>query len=255
MHNISWSIALDLLKNKAIIIYCLVIAALGWGMFLLESQPEKAILALLQVTLIIVPLITSVFATMYFHQSAEFIHLLLIQPVNRVKIIRGVFVGLASGFILSYLLGIGLPLLLFYPTLASLFLTIAGILLSIIFTGIALWVSTHQQDKTRSMGIVLLQWVFFAFVYDGMQLLVMYQLADYPIEQSILWATFLNPISIARILVVMQTEAAALLGLSGAIFQDFFGSLKGSLIAIFVLFVWGVVPFIFTRMKFLTRDF
>lgn len=255
MNRISWSIAADLLKNKAIIIYCFVLALFGWGMFLLETQPEKTILALLQVTLIILPLVTSVFATMYYYNSAEFIHLLLIQPIKRSKIITGIFVGLISGFIISYLLGIGLPLLLFYPTMASLYLIISGILLSIIFTSIALLVSTYQQDKARSMGIILLLWVFFAFVYDGIQLLIMYQLAEYPIEEGILMATFLDPVSIARILVVMQTEAAALLGLSGAIFQDFFGSLKGGLIAIFILIVWGIVPYIFTRRKFLKRDF
>lgn len=255
MNNISWSIALDLLKNRAILIYGIVLAMLGWGMFLVESQPEKTILALLQVTLIILPLVTSVFATMYYYNAAEFIHLLLIQPVRRGKIIRGVFAGLSGGFVLSYLLGVGLPLLLFYPTAASLYLIAAGVLLSVVFTGIALWVSTHQQDKARSMGIVLLLWVFFAFIYDGAQLLIMYQLAEYPIERSILWATFFNPVSIARILVVMQTEAAALLGLSGAIFQDFFGSFRGSFMAVLVLLVWGIVPYIFSRRKFLKKDF
>lgn len=255
MNSISWSIALDLLKNRAIILYGIVLAMLGWGMFLIESQPEKTILALLQVTLIILPLVTSVFATMYYYNAAEFIHLLLIQPVRRGKIIRGVFVGLSGGFVLSYLLGVGLPLLLFYPTAASLYLITAGLLLSVVFTGIALLVSTHQQDKARSMGIVLLLWVFFAFIYDGAQLLIMYQLAEYPIEQSILWATFFNPVSIARILVVIQTEAAALLGLSGAIFQDFFGTFRGSFTAVFVLLVWAAMPYIFSRRKFLKKDF
>lgn len=255
MNKISISITLDLLKNKAILLYGLILAFLGWGMFLLESQPEKAILALLQVTLIILPLVTSVFAIVYYYNSAEFIHLLLIQPVRRGVIIRGVFIGLSIGFIISYFLGLGVPLLLFYPTVASGFLIIAGLLLSLIFTGIALWVSTHQQDKTRSIGIVLLLWVFFTFIYEGIQLLIMYQLAEYPIEQAMLWSVFFNPVSIARILVVMQTEAAALLGLSGAVFQDFFGSIKGSLVAINVLILWVVVPYFFSRRSFLKRDF
>lgn len=255
MRNISSSIAFDLLKNKAILIYGLLLAVLGWGMFLIESQPEKTILALLQITLIVVPLMTAVFATIYYYNSAEFIQLLLIQPVPRSKIIWGVFVGLTSGFILSFLLGIGLPLLLFYPTIASLYLITSGILLTIIFTGIALWVSTRRQDKARSMGIVLLLWIFFTFIFDGILLWLMYQLAEYPIEQSILSATFFNPVSIARILVVMQTEAAALLGLPGAIFQDFFGSIKGSVIAVFALLLWSIIPYYFIRQKFLKRDF
>jgi len=255
MNKISFTIALDLLKNKAILIFGFILAFLGWGMFLLESQPEKTTLALLQVTLIILPLVNSVFATVYYYNSSEFIHLLLIQPVRRSIIIRGLFAGLASGFVISYLLGLGVPLLLFYPTAASGYLITAGLLLSLIFTGIALGVSTHQQDKTRSMGIVLLIWVFFAFVYEGIQLFIMYQLSEYPVEQPMLWSTFFNPVSIARILVVMQTEAAALLGLSGAIFQDFFGSVLGSLTAIAVMLLWVVVPYFLMKRRFLKKDF
>jgi len=255
MYNVSRSIASDLLKNKAILIYGLLLAVLGWGMFLVESQPEKTILALLQITLIVVPLMTSIFATIYYYNSAEFIQLLLIQPVRRSRIIWGIFVGLTGGFILSFLFGIGLPLLLFYPMKASFYLCISGILLSVIFTGLALWVSTHQQDKARSIGIVLLLWIFFVFIFDGILLWVMYQLAAYPIKQSILAVTFLNPVSIARILVVMQTEAAALLGLSGAVFQDFFGSTRGSTMAVLTLIVWGGVPYFFIRKRFLKRDF
>lgn len=255
MRNISISIARDLLKNKAIFIYGLLLAVLGWGIFLIESQPEKAILILLQITLIVVPLMASVFATIYYYNSSEFIQLLLAQPIRRGQIIWGVFLGLTNGFVLSFLLGIGLPLLVFYPIMASLYLILTGILLSIIFTGLALWVSTHQQDKARSMGIVLLTWIFFTFIFDGILLWAMYQLAEYPIEQSMLTATFFNPVAIARILVVMQTEAAALLGLSGAIFQEFFGSLKGSIWAIGILLIWSVLPYYFIRRKFLKRDF
>lgn len=255
MPNISVPIALDLLKNRAIFIYGLLLIVLGWGMFLIESQPEKTILALLQITLIVIPLMTGVFATIYYYNSTEFIQLLLIQPIRRNRIIWGIFVGLTSGFILSFLLGIGLPLLLFYPVIASFYLILSGVLLSVIFTGLALLVSTYQQDKARSMGFILLLWIFFTFIFDGILLWVMYQIAEYPIEQSMLFATFFNPVAIARILVVMQTEAAALLGLAGAIFQNFFGSLKGSLWAIFVLLIWCIAPYYFIRRKFLKRDF
>lgn len=255
MNSISFSIISDLLKNKAILIYGLLLSILGWGMFVIESQPEKTILALLQISLIVVPLMTAVFATIYYYNSAEFIQLLLIQPVKRSKIIWGIFIGLSFGFIFSFLLGIGLPLMLFYPTMASLYLLIAGVLLSIIFTVIALLVSTNQQDKARSMSIILLLWIFYTFIFDGILLWIMYQLADYPIEYSILLATFLNPVSIGRILVVMHTEASVLLGLSGAIFQDFFGSIKGSAYSISALLIWCLIPFYFVRRRFLRKDF
>lgn len=255
MSRITASITADLLKNKAILIYCLLLALLGWGLFLMESHPEKVILALLQVTLIVLPLITGVFATMYYYNSAEFIQLLLVQPVRRGKIILGLFLGLTIGFMISFFLGIGLPLVLFYPDTSSLFLIVAGALLSVIFTSLALLVAVYQKDKARSMGVVLLLWAFFAFVFEGIQLMFMYQFSDYPIEGIMLWSTFLNPVSIARILVVMHTDAAALLGLSGAIFQDVFGSMKGACMAILAMLLWAGLPFLLVYKKFGRKDF
>ncbi|HKL04089.1 MAG TPA: hypothetical protein VJ911_10445 [Cryomorphaceae bacterium] len=255
MNKIISNITLDLFQSKAILIYGILLAVLGWGLFVLESQPEKVILAILQINLVVLPLITSVFATIYFYKSSEFIQLLLIQPIKRSRIIWGFFSGLNLGFIACYLLGIGLPLLIFYPTLASGLLIVSGLFLSVIFTGLALLVSTHQQDKSRSMGIVLLIWAFFSFIFDGIQLWVIYQFAEYPIEEGILASTFLNPVSISRIIVVMQTEASALLGLSGAVFKDFFGSMVGAIISIATLVVWTVLPYIFIRKRFLSRDF
>src|SRR6056297_3545004 len=147
MNKIISNITLDLFQSKAILIYGILLAVLGWGLFVVESQPEKVILVILQINLVVLPLITSVFATIYFYKSSEFIQLLLIQPIKRSRIIWGFFSGLNLGFIACYLLGIGLPLLIFYPTLASGLLIVSGLFLSVIFTGLALLVSTHQQDK------------------------------------------------------------------------------------------------------------
>jgi hypothetical protein len=43
----------DLIRNKVILGYFILLVALGWGVFYLESQPQKAILLLLQVTLLV----------------------------------------------------------------------------------------------------------------------------------------------------------------------------------------------------------
>lgn len=255
MSHITKSITIDLMKNRAILFYCLLIALMGWGLFLMESQPEKSILALLQLTLIVIPLITSVFTTVYYYNSAEFVQLLLIQPVRRGRIFSSLYQGLTFGFVISYMLGVGLPLVIFYPTTSSIFLVIAGVSLSVIFTSLSLFVSVVQTDKARSIGIVLLIWAFFAFIFEGIQLLLMYQYADYPLEIPILCITFLNPISLARILVVMQTEAAALMGLSGAVFKDFFGSLNGAFAVFITLFTWASIPYYLAYRKFIKKDF
>lgn len=244
----------DLIRNRVILGYFILMAALGWGVFYLESQPQKAILLLLQITLLVLPLITIVFSVIYYYNSREFITMLLAQPLRRSSLFTSIYTGLSGSFSLAFLIGLGLPLLIFYPSLETLFLLISGLALSWIFSGLALVVATGINDKARGMGVALILWAFFAFIYDGILLIFMYQMAEYPIESTVLALSFLNPVDIARILVITQTEASALLGISGAVFRDFFGATQGIFISFGSLILWMVLPYALARRNFLRKD-
>lgn len=244
----------DLLRNKAMIAYGLLLAAVGWGIFILESRPENALIGLLQVTIIVLPLMVLVFGTMYQYNSRDFLILLLAQPVRRNAIMTGLYLGLFLSFTITYLIGIGIPLLVYHPTEQSLVLVLGAILLNAVFSAISCLVSVIFDDRTHGLGAALIIWAWLAFVFDGLLLLLMFQMADYPIEKAVLALSFLNPIDIARILVIMKTEASALLGLSGAVFKDFFGSMAGMVTAFIALIVWTVVPLMLAYRGFRRRD-
>jgi len=254
MPKVSQYIISDLFRNRLIQGYVLLLASVGWGIFMLESQPEKALLIIMQVTLFALPLIAIVFATVYFYNSQDFVVLLLAQPIARSTVIWGFYLGLCGAFVAGFFISIGLPLLLFYPTPESIMLLLAGGLLIFIFVAIALFISTLVSDKARGMGLALLLWAFFAFVYDGLLLFFMYYFGEYPIEPGVLTLSFFNPIDIARITIIMKTEASALLGLSGAIFRNFFGSTLGVLASLTALLVWVIIPFFLVKYSFAKKD-
>src|SRR5690554_198861 len=102
MRRVSYYITGDLLKNKVIIAYTLILALTGWGTFMIESQPEKAILILMQATLLVLPLISMVFATIYYYNSQDFIALLLAQPIGRSTVIKSFYFGLNTALILGF---------------------------------------------------------------------------------------------------------------------------------------------------------
>lgn len=234
--------------------YLLLLATAGWGIFLIESYPQKALLTLLEISILAVPMICMIFSTIYYYNSLEFIQLLLTQPVERKTITRAFFMSLSLVLIACYMLGIGLPVLLMHFGKESLVLLLSGSLLTLIFTSLALFICTLTKDKARGMGFTLLIWAFFAIIYDGLLLFLMYQFSEYPIEKGVLILSFLNPIDIGRILVVMQTEASALLGYTGAIFRDFFGSSTGFLVSTLGMLIWGVLPFWGARKVFDKKD-
>ena len=254
MQKVSQYIISDLLRNRLIQGYVLLLATVGWGIFMLESQPEKALLIIMQVTLFALPLIALVFAVVYFYNSQDFIVLLLAQPIARTTVLGGFYLGLCGALVAGFLLSIGLPLLLFYSTTESLLLVLSGGLLIFVFVAIALFISTVVSDKARGMGLALLLWAFFAFVYDGLLLFFMYHLSEYPIEPGVLTLSFFNPIDIARITIIMKTEASALLGLSGALFRDFFGSFRGVNVSLAAILHWIAIPYYLVHRRFLQKD-
>jgi len=124
-----------------------------------------------------------------------------------------------------------------------------GILLTFIFVAIAIWCSVITNDKAKGIGISLLLWFYFSILFDGIILLVLFYFSDYPMEKVMLVLSALNPIDLGRILMLLQLDASALMGYTGAVFQKFLGSASGMITAILLLFTWAIVPlFIGTRL-------
>ena len=254
MIQIARYLTIDLLKNRAIIGSFLLFVAIGWGLFFIENQPEKALLMVMQVTLLLLPLITLIFSCIYYYNSYEFTVLLLSNPIKRNAVIQAFFIALSISFSLAYTFGIGLPLLINNPSPESVIMLVSGNFLLWIFVGIALFISTKVNDKVKGIGLVLILWAFFAFLFDGLLIMIMYQFGAYPIEKLILILTFLNPIDISRISVIMQTDASAMMGLSGAVFVDFFGSIRGLAISFSALLLWVAIMYLGSVRNFRKSD-
>jgi len=92
-------------------------------------------------------------------------------------------------------------------------------------------------------------------VYDGLVLLVAYTFSAYPLETPMLLLTALNPISLARVLLLLSVDVAALLGYTGAAFERFFGNGLGSALALGALLMWVVVPLGLAYRRFARKDF
>ncbi len=232
----------DLAKNWILLLYTGFLFVASMGLFMMEGQSDKALVSLLNLTLMIVPMMTLLMGTIYYYNMYEFIVMILSQPLKRKTVIGSIYLGLSLSFSLAFILGIGLPLAVMGFSIAALFLILVGLLLTWVFVGLALWAGILARDKAKGMGLSLLIWVYFVLIFDGLVLLLMYNFSDYPIEKGVLLITFLNPVDLGRILVLMQTQAAALMGYSGAVFRHFFEAWWGLVVAIGILGIWALIP-------------
>ncbi len=249
----------DILRSWWVLLYGMFFLAITSTLLYFSGDFTKALVSLLNVVLLLVPLISTVFGTMYFYNSREFTELLLAQPIKRSHIFLGQYLGLAISLMLSFCIGIGLAFLLFAGSLQEsshlLMLMLCGSLLTAIFTVLAFLVSVSFEDKIKGFGIAILLWLCAAVIYDGLFLAFLVIFDDYPLEKASVGITLFNPIDLSRILILLRLETAALLGYTGAVFEKFFGTLQGTLISFFALVLWVILPLLLFIRKVSHKDF
>lgn len=254
MKKILKYVMLDILRNRIVLGYTLLLFILSVSVFQLETDGTKGILSLLQVILIIVPLVSLIFTTIYIYNASEFIELLVSQPLKRQSIWLSITVGLGASLVLAFLIGCGLPILLFASPDVSLLVTGMGCLLALIFVSLAALAAVYTKDKAKGIGVAILLWLFFSLLYDGLIMFLLFQFMDYPIEKTLAVISLFNPIDLARILILLKLDVSALMGVTSAIFRTFFGSTTGSLITIGALLVWTVLPLYASLRKFRIKN-
>ena len=211
-------------------------------------------LTILNVILFTVPLVSILFATIYLYNSSEFIELLLSQPIKRRKIWLSLFFGLSISMILAFFVGAGIPLLINSPDSIGIIMLINGCLITVIFTALAFLSSILTRDKAKGIGIAIMTWLFFALLFDGLVLFLLFQFQDYPIENAMVGITAFSPIDLARIQILLHLDVSAMMGYTGAIFKDFFGTAIGLIVSFLLLSLWVIIPFFISLRKFNKKD-
>ncbi len=250
----------DLLRSRFIAAYFVFHLAAGYGLMTYAPAVSAGLAALLSLVLFLAPLCSLVFGVLYFHQSRGFHELMLAQPVARAPLMAGQALALGTTLCAAFAFGIGLPTLWFGLQgpedirLLIIFLG-GGILLHLSFLALAFLIAITVEDPLRGFAAALFLWLSMAFLYDGLLLLLLTLLADYPLDRFVIGAVLLNPIDLQRILVLMHLDASVMLGYTGAVFRRFFGTSLGVTAAVGAMALWVVFPVLAFRARLKRKDF
>ncbi len=244
----------DILRNRIVLVYTVFLFITSFSMFSLEDNTSKGLLSLLNIILIIVPLVSIIFSTIYVYNSAEFIELLVSQPLKRKTIWLSLFTGLAGSLSLAFFIGAGIPVLLYQANTTGFMMIAMGVLLSIIFAAIAMLAVVKTRDKARGIGVAILLWLYFSLLFDGLVLFLLFQFADYPLEKPMIAVAAFNPVDLGRIMILIQMDISSMMGYTGAIFKDFFGTYTGVTFSFSLMLLWIVVPVWLSAYKFNRKD-
>lgn len=249
----------DIIRGKWLLIYAGSFFLMTEGLFRFSGDTTQVGVSLMNIILFIIPLVSIIIGSMMFYGSREFVEMLLAQPIGRSAMYIGMYLGLTLPLSFSFLIGVGLPYLirLNHDSIGAqnVFTMLStGMALTFVFIAIAFFISVKNDERVKGVGLSILVWIFYAIIFDGLFLLFLYIFKDYPLENISLAITLLNPIDLARILMLLTFDIAALMGYTGAVFENFFGSTVGILVAYLTLLTWAGIPFFLGFRAFAKKD-
>lgn len=249
----------DVARSRGVLIYLLLLMLTTDLLLRFGGGGPRAVISLLNVVLTLVPLVAVVFGTMYLYSAREFIELLLAQPVGRRNLFLGVYGGLALPLAVGFALAVFLPFLWHGAAVAAggalLALILAGVLLTLVFTAVAALSALASDDRARGLARALAAWLACTVVYDAGVLLVVMLFGNASLERPLLGLVLLNPVDLARVLLLLRLDVAALMGYTGAVFSRYLGSTTGSALTVAALLFWTVAPLALAARRFGRKDF
>lgn len=250
----------DLSRSRWSYVYFLFYLLLGFTLLFLNNDLSGAVITMMNVIIVLVPLIGTIFGVMYYYDSKEFTELLLAQPVKRSSIFLGQYFGVAISLAASLVLGLGIPFVAYglFQSVAIFdftMLLVTGVFLTFIFTALAFNIALSNENKIKGFGFAILLWLFLAVIYDGIFLMALMHFQEYPLDKFALIVSMGNPIDLSRILIILKLDISALLGYTGAVFKNFFGTSFGATLSLGMLFLWVIIPVWRISAKAKKKDF
>lgn len=246
----------NVLRGRWLILYALLFAGFGEALLQFGADPVKAVVSLMSVTLLVIPLVSVLYASVYWYSAEGFTSLLLTQPVRRDGMYVARWLAISSALSSAFVMGGALPLALngALDSHAGLLLGL-GVCLTFIFTGLGLLCSVWITDRMKGLGAAFTIWFYFSIVHDGLVFLFMATFHEYPMELPSMLLAAANPIDLVRILLLLAMDYAALMGYTGAVLQKVLSGSAAQALLAGALAFWLGVPLWAGIRRFRRRDF
>lgn len=250
----------EAIRGRWLIGVAVTLAVAGELLLRFGGGGATTLVSLVDVVLIATPLVGLVAGTVQVHHARDLTELLLAQPVSRRRLFVGLYLGSAMPLTAALSLGLVAPFLwhgMLGGTLGTRLLPVlaAAVGLTFISTALAFLIALRIDDRVRALGVALAAWLVAAVVWDGMILLVALIFGDRSVEGVLLVLLALNPLDLARVLLLLGTDAAALLGYTGAVLQHVLGTDAGRIALVATLSLWLVVPLGAAARAFQRKNF
>lgn len=209
----------------------------------------------------LIPLFALLLGVFSFLTNAEYLDMLITQPVPRSQVLLGRYFGLVITVLGASVLGFGLPGIIIAlvigveGALSYLLVICYSILLAIAFTGISVLITLLSGRRQIALGIALAIWIFYELLYGVLMLGMTLYFSPAVLKVVLSIGLLGNPIDIARVLSLLQVGGPHLFGPAGATLIKMTGSsFLASVVGLGGLLMWVVVPVFISIKVFKKQD-
>jgi len=245
-------------RNKWIFGYLAFFFILTELFYQLSPDSTKVFVSLMNIMLITIPLVSIIYGSQFVYNSREFTQVLLSQPIDRKRIFFSSYITSLIAISGSFIVGTGIPLIIHESgeqLKFAMLLVFSGAMLSAVYISLAYLISFKFNDKAKGLMAALTVWFLLSLLYDGIMLLALYALRDFPIEYPAMLLSIFNPNDLTRMLLILNLDISAIMGFTGALYKEFFGTTQGLFISFSVLSIWIIVPLLMALRIFKRKDF
>ncbi len=268
-----WTIAekemRDALHNRWFILYTIAFVVLALGLSYLALAGAgiagfagfgRTAASLINLVLLIVPLMALTVGSQSLagEQERKTLAYLLAQPVTRLEVYLGKYLGLTLSLLASLALGFGISGLVMAvaggvnnPS-AYAILGLLAFLLSLVMLGVGFLVSSLTRRAGVAVGIGLFLWLVFVFLGDLGMMGAALSLRM-PI-QNLFWASLVNPLQVFKMAAILNINTSLdVLGPAGIYAVQRYGDAL-SAIFIIVLAIWIFLPAGAAYVRFASKN-
>lgn len=211
--------------------------------------------SLLNLTLLMIPLISLLMGSLFIAGEKEDGGLLLLMtyPIHSRSILTGKFFGLLTAIGTVLTAGYGVALLSTFFVSSNTSMTVMfqfyglSFLLAAIFVSLSIWIGLRSRSRFHALGVSLIVWaltvLFYEFIIMGISVLI----PKSGILSLLSISIFLNPVELIRVWGILSLDGASVFGPGLYDFTIWAKEWTGTLLFVFTTLLWIVIPFFFSK--------
>ncbi|MGX1902347.1 ABC transporter permease [Thermolongibacillus altinsuensis] len=210
--------------------------------------------ALLNLSLLLIPLVTLLTGSLFLSGEKEDgrLALLLTYPISTRALIGGLYIGsflslltvISFGYggasIALFLIGGGWSSFFFL----SFFLTV---LLAGIFLAISMFIGLYTSNRLQAIGVSLLIWAFFVLFYEFFIVGILSMIPKGWVLPLFVLSIIMNPVELVRVWTITAMKSGTIFGPQLYEWTKWAESMNGQFVFFGVACIWMVIPLIFAN--------